>query len=72
MAAAWGTCFSGTLVFLYFFDSHPLNTVFPQAEPFGLTKGMYLAFCLVMTLIGFPAIYFNVRDLRRLRLGNSN
>jgi len=72
MAAAWGVCFPGTAVLLYFFDTHPLNTRLPQFEPFGLTKGMFLAFCVVVTVGGLAAIYFNVRTLRSLRLGISN
>jgi hypothetical protein len=64
----WGVCFPGLGIYLYFFDSHPLSTKLPQFEPFDITKGMFLAFCLVFTAGGLVGLYFNVRELRKLRL----
>jgi hypothetical protein len=72
MAAAWGVCFPGAAIFLYFFDAHPLSTKLSQFGPLGITKGIFLAFSLAITVAGLVAIYFNVREIRKLRLGNSN
>jgi len=69
---AWAICFPGTAILLYCFDSHPINTRIPRFEPLDVTKGTFLAFCLAVTVAGLVAIYFNVKALRRLRLGISS
>jgi hypothetical protein len=72
LVVSWGVCFPGLGIYLYFFDTHPLSTRLPQFEPFGITKGLFLAFCLMLTVAGLVRIYLNVRDVRKLRLGILN